>query len=402
MENNKKKNSPLVYFILTFIVAVFFELYWINIHPYDYFMLIGIGLVVLITGYLTFDGIIKMRNEAEELKREQNETMIKAQKAIYLATKKNAAEAENMQIQSLKAVNVLMDRMVETITEKQIEAKSSSGEPMDISGLINELSASNARLAKEVQNAITVNELVKANENLIKNVQSVLNGQPVDLTETVAAVKMTAVSEPSVAPEPVIAPEPIVVPEPVITPEPTTTPEPMVVPPATYPEPVTTPAPVEIPETIPEETPVAEALDDAEDTINIDDMTLEELDEINPSPMYDFPEYDDTADLTTEDAMDNDIAGAEAAVADVTQTIEAMEAASDLESDMMDTEADEIEEAMNETGDIETEASAADGTVETEEASDGADSTTTISSINEKGPNDALTPEEIAALFANL
>lgn len=385
MENNKKKNSPLVYFILTFIVAVFFELYWINIHPYDYFMLIGIGLVVLITGYLSFDGIIKMRNEAEELKREQNETMIKAQKAIYLATKKNAAEAENMQIQSLKAVNVLMDRMVETITEKQIEAKSSSGEPMDISGLINELSASNARLAKEVQNAITVNELVKANENLIKNVQSVLNGQPVDLTETVAAAKMTDVSKPSVAPEPVIAPEPIVVPEPIITPEP-----------------FTTPAPVEIPEAVPEETPVAEALDDTEDTINIDDMTLEELDEINPSPMYDFPEYDDTADLTTEDAMDNDIADAEAAVADVTQTIEAMEAASDLEADMMDTEADEIEEAMNETEDIETEASAADEIVETEEASDGADSTATASSINEKGPNDALTPEEIAALFANL
>lgn len=338
MEKNTKKNSPLVYFILTFITAVFFELYWINIHPYDYFMLVGIGLVVLITGYLSFDGIIKMRSEAEELKREQNETMIKAQKAIYLATKKNAAEAENMQIQSLKAVNVLMDRMVENITQKQLETKTSSGEPMDITGLINELTASNAKLAKEVQNAITVNQLVKANENLIKNVQSVLNGQSADLSESLN------ISEPAVTPDPVIEPEP-------------TTPMP-------YVEPETEPAvPVEVPETVPEELPVAEALEDMDDTINIDEMTLEELDEINPAPMYEFPEYDDAGSLSTEDAMNNDIADAEAAVADVSQTIEAMEAADDLEASLVDTEA---------------------------------------SSSNEKGPNDALTPEEIAALFESL
>lgn len=374
MEKNTKKNSPLVYFILTFITAVFFELYWINIHPYDYFMLVGIGLVVLITGYLSFDGIIKMRSEAEELKREQNETMIKAQKAIYLATKKNAAEAENMQIQSLKAVNVLMDRMVENITQKQLETKTSSGEPMDITGLINELTASNAKLAKEVQNAITVNQLVKANENLIKNVQSVLNGQSVDLSESLNISEPTVIPnppiepEPTVTPNPVIEPEPAVTPDPVIEPEPAVTPDPVIEPepttPMPYVEPETEPAvPVEVPETVPEELPVAEALEDMEDTINIDEMTLEELDEINPAPMYEFPEYDDAGSLSTEDAMNNDIADAEAAVADVSQTIEAMEAADDLEASLVNTEA---------------------------------------SSSNEKGPNDALTPEEIAALFESL
>lgn len=374
MEKNTKKNSPLVYFILTFITAVFFELYWINIHPYDYFMLVGIGLVVLITGYLSFDGIIKMRSEAEELKREQNETMIKAQKAIYLATKKNAAEAENMQIQSLKAVNVLMDRMVENITQKQLETKTSSGEPMDITGLINELTASNAKLAKEVQNAITVNQLVKANENLIKNVQSVLNGQSADLSESLNISEPTVIPnlsiepEPTVTPNPVIESEPAVTPDPVIEPEPAVTPDPVIEPepttPVPYVEPETEPAvPVEVPETVPEELPVAEALEDMEDTINIDEMTLEELDEINPAPMYEFPEYDDAGSLSTEDAMNNDIADAEAAVADVSQTIEAMEAADDLEASLVDTEA---------------------------------------SSSNEKGPNDALTPEEIAALFESL
>lgn len=412
MEKNTKKNSPLVYFILTFITAVFFELYWINIHPYDYFMLIGIGLVVLITGYLSFDGVIKMRNESEELKREQNETMIKAQKAIYLATKKNAAEAENMQIQGLKAVNVLMDRMVENITQKQLETKASADSPMDITGLINELSESNAKLAREVQNAITVNQLVKANENLIKNVQSVLNGQSADLSEAETTITHEPVTapeplitpnpvttpEPFVTPNPVIEPEPLVTPNPVIEPEPLVTPNPIITPETPEPEPLTPPdiepyAPVEIPETIPEELPVAEDFDNMEDTINIDEITLEELDEINPPPMYDFPEYDDTAELTTEDAMNNDIAGAEAAVADVSQTIEAMEAVSDLEAALVDTNVEEIEKSMTEAKDIEAEAALDNDT--SEEASE-------INSVSEKGPNDALTPEEIAALFESL
>lgn len=412
MEKNTKKNSPLVYFILTFITAVFFELYWINIHPYDYFMLIGIGLVVLITGYLSFDGVIKMRNESEELKREQNETMIKAQKAIYLATKKNAAEAENMQIQGLKAVNVLMDRMVENITQKQLETKASADSPMDITGLINELSESNAKLAREVQNAITVNQLVKANENLIKNVQSVLNGQSADLSEAETTITHEPVTapeplitpnpvttpEPFVTPNPVIEPEPLVTPNPVIEPEPLVTPNPIITPETPEHEPLTTPdtepyAPVEIPETIPEELPVAEDFDNMEDTINIDEITLEELDEINPPPMYDFPEYDDTAELTTEDAMNNDIAGAEAAVADVSQTIEAMEAVSDLEAALVDTNVEEIEKSMTEAKDSETEAALDNDT--SEEASE-------INSVSEKGPNDALTPEEIAALFESL
>lgn len=412
MEKNTKKNSPLVYFILTFITAVFFELYWINIHPYDYFMLIGIGLVVLITGYLSFDGVIKMRNESEELKREQNETMIKAQKAIYLATKKNAAEAENMQIQGLKAVNVLMDRMVENITQKQLETKASADSPMDITGLINELSESNAKLAREVQNAITVNQLVKANENLIKNVQSVLNGQSADLSEAETTITHEPVTapeplitpnpvttpEPFVTPNPVIEPEPLVTPNPVIEPEPLVTPNPIITPETPEHEPLTPPdiepyAPVEIPETIPEELPVAEDFDNMEDTINIDEITLEELDEINPPPMYDFPEYDDTAELTTEDAMNNDIAGAEAAVADISQTIEAMEAVSDLEAALVDTNVEEIEKSMTEAKDSEAEAALDNDT--SEAASE-------INSVSEKGPNDALTPEEIAALFESL
>ena len=183
MNDNIKKNSPLVFYILGFLTALLFELYWIGNFPYDYFMLIGIGLIVLITGYLTFDGVIKAYNEAQEIKREQNEIMIKAQKAIYLATKKNSAEAEKMQINSLKAVNILMDRMVDTLTEKQLTAK--ADEANDISGLIEKLSKSNKTLAKKIQNAITVGKLVKSNEELIKSVQDILNGSTEELSENI-------------------------------------------------------------------------------------------------------------------------------------------------------------------------------------------------------------------------
>ena len=367
MEGNKR-NSHLVFYILLFIVAVFFELYWINTRPYDYFMIIGIGLIVLITAFLTFDGIIKAISEAEERRREQNETMIKAQKAIYLATKKNASEAENMQVQNLKAVNMLMDRMVETLTERQIETSAGkTADPMDLSGLINEMTASNAKLAKEIQNAVTVNQLVKANEDLIKNVQNVLSGQAVDLSSTKA---ITAPVQP--APVVVPTPEPVVIPEPqpVITPEPepviTPEPEPVVIP---EPQPVITPTPepVVIPEPepviIPEPEPasVPDTITDAsseddDDTINIDNMTLEELDEM--------------------DFIENDIADAEAAVADASQTMEAIEATNELEETLV---GEDVTESM-----------------------DNDDTLAVAASAMEKGPNDALTPEEIAALFANL
>lgn len=302
MEENNKKNFPIVFYILGFIVAVFFELYWIGNFPYDYFMLIGIGLVVLITGYLTFDGIIKAYNEAQEIKRQQNEIMIKAQKAIYLATKKNSAESEKMQINSLKAVNLLMDRMVDTITEKQIGTK--AGYPADMTGLIAELTESNAKLAKEVQNAITVGQLVKANENLIRNVQDVLSGKT-DLSFDI---------EPSVQEE-----NPVLESDLAIN---------------------------HIAQALNEVT-LDETNDSSLDNITLDTADDSSISDITPDTADDGSMDQltiDTADNTSIedmaleepdslDSMEEDIASAEAAVADMSQTVEAMEAADDMDKD---------------------------------------------------------------------
>lgn len=153
-------------------------------------MLIGIGIIMIILGYLTFDSISKAKEAAAKQLNEQNEMMLKASKAIYLATKRNTQEAQKQHAQNIKAIEYMMNNMIsnekdmvnamitknEEIAAKQITAKP---EGNDMSSLIEQLSASNAKLAKEVQSAITVNELVKANADLVKNVREVLgNSQP--------------------------------------------------------------------------------------------------------------------------------------------------------------------------------------------------------------------------------
>ncbi|MDE6208825.1 MAG: hypothetical protein K2M73_04005 [Lachnospiraceae bacterium] len=187
MDTKQTKNYGTTYFALAFIVAVLFELYFIMTNPYNYFMLIGIGIIMLITGYLTFDSIAKSKADAANRLAEQNDMMLKASKAIYLATKRSSQEAQNQHIQNIKAIEYFMNNMIsnekdmvnlmiaknEEIVAKQITTKT---EADDMSSLIEQLSASNAKLAKEVQSVITVNELVKANADLVKNVREVLHG----------------------------------------------------------------------------------------------------------------------------------------------------------------------------------------------------------------------------------
>lgn len=185
MDTKPNKNYGTTFFALAFIVAIFFELYFIMTNPYNYFMLIGIGIIMIILGYLTFDSISKAKEAAAKQLNEQNEMMLKASKAIYLATKRNTQEAQKQHAQNIKAIEYMMNNMIsnekdmvnamitknEEIATKQITAKP---EGNDMSSLIEQLSASNAKLAKEVQSAITVNELVKANADLVKNVREVL------------------------------------------------------------------------------------------------------------------------------------------------------------------------------------------------------------------------------------
>lgn len=195
-QKSNKKNYGTAYYAMAFLAAFFFEFYWIMTDPYNYFMLLGIGFIMIVMGYLTIDSILKAKADSEALKNEQNEMMLKAQKAIYIATKKNAKDSETRQVRNIKAMEIMMNKM---ISSQQALLEDKKSEANDMESLIDQLSASNAKLAKEVQSAITVNQLVKANADLVRNVKEALSANAVnnssagELTDYVAkAVGLTS------------------------------------------------------------------------------------------------------------------------------------------------------------------------------------------------------------------
>lgn len=131
---NKKKFPIISIFFLGFIISVFFEFYWINYYPYDYFMLFGIGIILCIFGYLTIDSLIDMINQNARQREAQNEVMIKASKAIYLTAKK-------------------------IITVSQ--SSGSAGNAKNLQNLISDLTLANERLAREIESAASLQLLVE-------------------------------------------------------------------------------------------------------------------------------------------------------------------------------------------------------------------------------------------------
>ncbi len=193
---NNRKNYGTAYFATAFLAAFFFEFYWIMTDPYNHFMLFGTGIIMIIMGYLTIDSLLKTKADNDAIKNEQNEMMLKAQKAIYIATKKSSKEVAKVQVQNIKAMELLMNQMISS-QQALLEEKNSNGD--DINALIDQLQESNTKLAKEVQSAITVNQLVKANADLVKNVRDALsaNSMTYEQTTDLGAYVSAAVGNPA-------------------------------------------------------------------------------------------------------------------------------------------------------------------------------------------------------------
>ena len=387
-QKNYRKNYGIPFFSMAFLAACVFEFYWIMSNPYDHFMLIGIGIIMLITGYLTVDSILKIKADSDAEKAEQNDMILKAQKAIYIATKKNAKDADMRQAQSVKAVELMMNKMI-TSQQALLEDKKSDGD--DMTSLIDQLSASNAKLAKEVQSAITVNQLVKANADLVKNVKEALSANSMSASEAsdLSAYVSAAVATPVAAPQPVVAPQPAVAPTPVIVPEVVAEPEPIIVPevvaepePMIVPEVVAEPEPIIIPDVItePEAEPII--IEDAEVVPTMDDLGFD-LNELDMSTMpTDDGDFDATMD-EIENEINLDKMAESEALEDITipdEMTPELDAAIDDGSDIMiDTISDDDIEVDTITEDNNPFASKVDDS-----------------------PNRQLTEEEIAALFASL
>ena len=196
---NNRKNYGTAYFATAFLAAFFFEFYWIMTDPYNHFMLFGTGFIMIIMGYLTIDSLLKTKADNDAIKNEQSEMMLKAQKAIYIATKKSSKEVAKAQVQNLKAMELMMNQMISS-QRALLEEKNSDSN--DINALIDQLQESNTKLAKEVQSAITVNQLVKANADLVKNVRDALsaNAMTYEQTADLGAYVSAAVGNPSPTP----------------------------------------------------------------------------------------------------------------------------------------------------------------------------------------------------------
>ena len=385
-QKNYRKNYGIPFFSMAFLAACVFEFYWIMSNPYDHFMLIGIGIIMLITGYLTVDSLLKIKADSDAEKAEQNDMMLKAQKAIYIATKKNAKDAEIRQAQSVKAVELMMNKMI-TSQQALLEDKKSDGD--DMTSLIDQLSASNAKLAKEVQSAITVNQLVKANADLVRNVKEALNANSMSASETadLSAYVSAAVATPVVAPQPVVAPTPVVAPQPVVTPTPIIVPEVVAEPepePIIVPEVVAEPEPepIIVPEVVAEPEPEPIIIEDAEVLPTMDDLGFD-LNELDMSTMpTDDGDFDATMD-EIENEINLDKMAESEALEDITipdEMTPELDAAIDDGSDIMiDTISDDDIEVDTITEDNNPFASKVDDS-----------------------PNRQLTEEEIAALFASL
>ena len=407
MDKQKKyrKTYGIPFFSMAFLAAAVFEFYWILVNPYDYFMLIGIGIIMIITGYLTVDSILKAKADNDADKAEQNDMILKAQKAIYIATKKNAKDADIRQAQSVKAMELMMNKMI-TSQQALLEDKKTEGD--DMSSLIDQLSASNAKLAKEVQSAITVNQLVKANADLVRNVKEALNASAMNADQgpDLSAYVSAAISTPVATPQPTVAPQPAITPQaPVVTPTPIVAPEPVIIPevvaeptpePIIVPEVVAepTPEPIIVPEVVAEPTPepiivpevVAEPvsepiiIEDGDVIPSVSDLGFD-LNELDMSTM---PSENGDFDSTMSE-IENEI--------NLAQMAESVELEDITVPDEM---TPELDAAIDDGSDLMVD------TLDESDLDISMEESNPFAAKVDDSPNRQLTEEEIAALFASL
>lgn len=294
------------------ILALFFsaELYMMINYSDKYLIIAGIALVELIFLYVIIQGIFTLKDEKEVRNEEQYDNVFKSEKASYLMLKKYFEEFEDKlnylekasKIPTEEIVNaqkgiakVIMNRnregseamistteqIAEQLTEvqKQSEALQSLLASCKDEIIVSQKAAGDSS-EKSVQ--MQIQDLVvqmkdmelRLNAALSQNQKVIVQSAPVSYAtapESISDPEPVGASEPNAepesmpAPEPVVVPEPIVESEPVAAPEPIEEPEPVVTPepivesePVAEPEPIEEPEPVVTPEPIPAPEPVAE------------------------------------------------------------------------------------------------------------------------------------------------
>jgi hypothetical protein len=191
-----KKKTNIMFFGICFMIAVILEAYCMQVLKGDLFSVIGIGVVVLITGYLLMDSIsTKLFNENQKIMfyiehslsdeadkwNERYSSQINIQKATYAATKKNnvmAAEQfesillrlENLEKSHEKAFQKMMELQKKSLEGQKkalnIEVNYSRDNTVQIVEL---LKTQGEKLDKQEQLSIILDWMEKNNELLKEN-----------------------------------------------------------------------------------------------------------------------------------------------------------------------------------------------------------------------------------------
>ena len=311
------------------ILALFFsvELYMMINYSEKYLIIAGIALIELIFLYVIIQGIFALKDEKEIRNEERYDNVFKSEKASYLMLKKYFEEFEDKlnylekasKIPTEEIINaqkgiakVIMNRnregseamisTTEQITEQLTEVQKQSEALQSLLAsckdeIIVSQKAAGDSSEKSVQ--MQIQDLVvqmkdmelRLNTALSQNQKMIVQSAPVSyatatepvsepepvrtpkpiaepeqavVSESVVAPEAITEPEPVVAPEAITEPEPVVAPEPIVEPEPVATLEPIVEPePVAAPEPIVEPEPVAAPEPIPAPEPVAEPVQPA-------------------------------------------------------------------------------------------------------------------------------------------
>ena len=296
------------------ILALFFsvELYMMINYSDKYLIIAGIALVELIFLYVIIQGIFALKEEKEIRNEAQYDNVFKSEKASYLMLKKYFEEFEDKlnylekasKVPTEEIVNaqkgiakVVMNRtrqgseamlnsteqiadqlaevqkqseafqsLLSSCKEEIIAAQKSAGNSseksvqMQIQDLVVQMKDMELRLnAALSQNQKVIVQSAPASFGTTSDEKSFLNEVMADeVADTDDDLEETVEPEPVVVPEPNSAPEPVAVPEPIPEPESVAAPEPIPEPESVAaPEPIPEPEPVAAPEPIPEPEPVA-------------------------------------------------------------------------------------------------------------------------------------------------
>lgn len=197
-----KKRLNILFFSICFFAALLAETYCIQVLEGDLFSVVGIGIVVLITGYLLMDAVrtelIRSSKNAkaymEHIYKEEAEKwnerfteFINLQKATYTATKKNTAMMAEQFVEVLSRMETLEvnnAKAIQKITE--LQKKSLEGQKNALNLEINYSKENTKQLIKvlreegnhlELKEQLTLitsyleenNELLKAHRNNIED-----------------------------------------------------------------------------------------------------------------------------------------------------------------------------------------------------------------------------------------